>query len=869
MINKFKYVIKTKYEYILSFLIPVIIIACYFSYRNMFPFGTSSILTVDLGQQYIDFFTYFRRTILSANMHNIVYSFSNGYGGGMIGIWAYYLLSPFNFILLLPKKIITGSVLNIILLKYGFSGLTFNILLKQKQIKSPLLRTTLSLSYALNGWIIANQINIMWLDGMVFLPLFILGIDHVIHKKSNKTLLITYTILIISNYYIAFMISIFGICYTFAEIIKLKLTLKRSMQIIIKLAYNYISAILLSAFILIPNIINLQGGKAAYTVNQIKWKWEYNPLYMLSKLVTGSFNFSQMPTGYPNIFIGSIAIIGNIIFIITPFIKIRTKICYSLLSLFLIVSMSYEPLDLLWHGMQFPIWYPYRFSFIFCFWTIYLAALGLNKMSNQIKVKQVISIAIPLITGMLFIIFKINHFQYLSLEKYLISLFFLTLAFLIINLADKKRKSYLVSLFIIASCEMGLNVFYSLNSISYVSNSDYTKYSNMLNTKIHQIQQNDKTFYRISKDFYRSRDDPMQANFAGGSTFSSTLQKSTPDFNNNIGNPYTSGSIDYSNGTLVTDSLLGFKYFIHANNVAQDYPMIQKTAFRYDIYQHDQNTQFQVYRSNIVLPILYTTNHKFFNQLYSDNPIDYQNKMVTQITGVKTPVFVKDDHFQIQTDNINPVTSLNQQLINKNSLLKSATMKIIYYRKKDSLPYLVLPASLNQQNCKIMVNNNDINVPSNFDSTLVISLPNQIKNTIYIQFNHSHTETNELSLYRLNIKRYTNETNYIRNQDNNIKVNKNQINATINTNQPNLITSVPYEKGWQLMVDGQRHPIRVINHEFIGADHLPKGLHRIKLSYYPVGLNAGIITSLMTLVLILILNIWKHNVSKRKCKHHK
>lgn len=40
---------------ITSFLLPVILMACYFAYRQMTPFGKSSLLTVDLGQQYVDF----------------------------------------------------------------------------------------------------------------------------------------------------------------------------------------------------------------------------------------------------------------------------------------------------------------------------------------------------------------------------------------------------------------------------------------------------------------------------------------------------------------------------------------------------------------------------------------------------------------------------------------------------------------------------------------------------------------------------------------------------------------------------------------------------------------------------------------------
>lgn len=40
---------------VLCFLVPVLISMSYFIFRHFAPFGNSSVMTVDLGQQYIDF----------------------------------------------------------------------------------------------------------------------------------------------------------------------------------------------------------------------------------------------------------------------------------------------------------------------------------------------------------------------------------------------------------------------------------------------------------------------------------------------------------------------------------------------------------------------------------------------------------------------------------------------------------------------------------------------------------------------------------------------------------------------------------------------------------------------------------------------
>lgn len=88
-----------KRDLLLSSCIPALVMLTYFIYRGFAPFGSSSLLTVDMGQQYVAFYEYFRQTILG-HPGQLFYSFSNGLGSDMFGTWAYYLLSPTNLILL-------------------------------------------------------------------------------------------------------------------------------------------------------------------------------------------------------------------------------------------------------------------------------------------------------------------------------------------------------------------------------------------------------------------------------------------------------------------------------------------------------------------------------------------------------------------------------------------------------------------------------------------------------------------------------------------------------------------------------------------------------------------------------------------------
>ena len=118
IIEKFKSHLKTKYLYWLSFLLPALIFASYFIYRNQ------EILTVDLGQQYIDFLSFYKNNLFS-NPLNLVYTLSSGLGNSFIGTWAYYLTSPFNLLLFLfSNSHLPEAILLIISLKVGSIGLS-------------------------------------------------------------------------------------------------------------------------------------------------------------------------------------------------------------------------------------------------------------------------------------------------------------------------------------------------------------------------------------------------------------------------------------------------------------------------------------------------------------------------------------------------------------------------------------------------------------------------------------------------------------------------------------------------------------------------------------------------------------------------
>ena len=77
--------IKKHQNLILSGCIPACIMLAYFVYRGFAPFGTSSLLTVDMGQQYVAFYEYFRSTLIS-HPGQFFYSFLKNKSSKLVGL---------------------------------------------------------------------------------------------------------------------------------------------------------------------------------------------------------------------------------------------------------------------------------------------------------------------------------------------------------------------------------------------------------------------------------------------------------------------------------------------------------------------------------------------------------------------------------------------------------------------------------------------------------------------------------------------------------------------------------------------------------------------------------------------------------------
>ena len=78
-----------------------------------------------------------------------------------------------------------------------------------------------------------------------------------------------------------------------------------------------------------------------------------------------------------------------------------------------------------------------------------------------------------------------------------------------------------------------------------------------------------------------------------------------------------------------------------------------------------------------------------------------------------------------------------------------------------------------------------------------------------------------------------------------------------------MFTTIPYDPGWTILVDGVEQPAVKMLDAFIGV-RLTPGSHTVQMVYHPQGLSQGAwITGISVVVLLLIVTggwIWKRKM---------
>lgn len=298
---------KLKNIYFLSFAIPVLLMLGIFIARGIFPFGSNSFMYSDMYHQYIPFLTEFWRKLHSGE--SLAFSWYTGLGSNFVAVYAYYLASPFNWLVFFcPQNFLIEFMTYQIVLKIGLCGLTFSYYLSRRFATKDLRIVWFSVLYAMSGYIAAYNWNHMWMDCIFLAPLIILGLEELVVKGKCRLYCVTLAASIFTNYYLSILICIFLVLYFVMQLFTNGLSLKEKGRALLQFAVSSLLAGSVAGVLLIP-VMNAMSVTAFHDISfPKKTEFYFNLLEVLARHAS----MLQTERGlehWPNLYCGALVFV--------------------------------------------------------------------------------------------------------------------------------------------------------------------------------------------------------------------------------------------------------------------------------------------------------------------------------------------------------------------------------------------------------------------------------------------------------------------------------------------------------------------------------------------------------------------------------
>lgn len=804
---------------LISFIIPVVAMILIFIFRGIFPFGKETFLRTDMYHQYAPFFSEFQYKLHHGG--SLLYSWDVGLGINFSALYAYYLASPLNWLLLLcPKGLILEFMTYMIVVKIGLAGVAMCWYLRRRFPEQTLGCSFIAILYALSGYISAYSWNLMWLDCIILFPLIMLGLERLVRGESAMLYVIALGLSILSNYYISIMTCIFMVIYF----------------ICLNVLEGIGNARVVGLRVLRFGLYSLiAGGLAAVTL--------LPEIYALQMTASSDFNFPQTATQYftiidmfarqmpfveteqgldhwPNIYAGALVFLLLPLYFMNRKIELREKIVNGLLLVFFYLSFSVNILNFIWHGFHYPNSLPCRQSFIYIFLILVLCyEAWLHRAASSV---QALNASFGMAIAFLLVAQKVVtddaiHFSVFYLSGLFVLLYY---CFLYTERTRTKRSHHwtVLAMLVIVSVEATLNM--AVTSVTTTSRTAYVSDNKDVEKLVQAVRAEDDSFYRFEKITRKTKDDGAWMNFPSVSLFSSTAYAHCSDFFKRMGMESSTNAYSITGSTPLMNMLMSVKYGIYSEEPQAPGEM--------GLSYIASSGVTSIYQTEFALPLGYMLSDSALEawDTHAGTPALAQNSLCEALDCAPVMDSVLGEFYDSDYSFTADQAGEYYAYVN-NAAVKQVTANFGYTEK-----------SFN-----------------NVDRGFLLELGYlEAGDTVTL---HSKTEGQSVSadVYRFDYNALRELQDVL--QDESLELTSwkdTKLSGTITTEEGGvMMTSIPYDPGWKVFVDGVETDITEVKDTFLGVELTP-GTHTIELRFMPQGLVLGGLITALSLVMLLV--IW-------------
>ena len=796
---------------------------------------------------------YFRKMFYKTS--KIIPYFAPNIGGGQnIYYFSYYgLFSP----LILPSYLMPFVSMNKYLMAVSIICIYASVIFLYKWLQKRFgnkISFFMAAMYLFAAPVIYQSYNqIMFIDYMVFLILALIGTDIYYEKGKSKLLIISIFLMIMTSFY--FSIGGMIVIFLYELFIYFEKGSKGFFDILInqfKFIFRMLVSILMSSILLVPTAIVIAGrGTKRSSIKFLD--------LIIPKISSTRFLYSPYGIGLTSLII--IVLVASIFYK-----KLNEKIlAYGILVVLVMPVFSY----ILNGGLYIrnKVFIPFLPILLFQI-AYFIKSIQEKKLSDKVVAVSII------ITFVLLISYFSKNTDYRVNILTIIDIFIMTICFTIYS---KNRKIeiiiYPVIIFMVIC-----NSVISEGSHSLINKEHYDNVNNNnISRECNDLLSNNKYGYRMEKDyFYKYNSNSADLNRIDStneyvtSFYSSTYNKDYYDFRNNIFNVedsfrnYLMGGVSENPIFL---KLMGVKYTVSNKNLKGR--KVIKEINNKKIYDNENVCSLGYGNMNII----------------SENEYRKLKFPYNQIALLKYSVAEEGKNLNVKNEINNKLKKINFNIPSvKNENLKIKKCKSGYNVDVKEECSAFVKIDNNDKNKKIFFLEFKVkNYNEDKDAKIIVNgVKNKLSSINHIYYNGNTTFryagyvnknakririTFGKGKYKIyNIKAYLYEYNDDLISSDSLRISSlwkdgRSVKGKINAKKDEMfITSIPYDYGFSIYVDGKKVNIKKVNKGFLGCN-LKKGNHNIIITYKPKGLEYGEIGSAIGLLWLFAIICFE----KRKC----
>ena len=579
---------------IFAFLIPVVVFGLAFFLSGIYPGGKYTVLTYDLKSQVLPMYGYLSEK--GPGFDGFLYSMSGGLGGNFFGSFVLYY-SFFDFIYcFIPVEFIPEAIYCLTLLKIGLCGFFCYFFLRQKITveKCEVFTVLLSCAYALMSYNFIYSMTPIWLDSVMLLPLLAHFLDKMMLKGKSAAFVFLLAICIIDYYYFAYMNMICLFLYFMFRQIEDTTDIRSFFRDFLKFFIHCFLSVGVSSVVLFPVIYDFARGKLSSGSSVTNGQFIENSVLDIIRMFLPQ-NFSDPATGSsPNIFCSSLVVVLLIFLFFIKKISKRTKIASFIILFIYFISFALLPFNRIWHGFRDPLGFPYRYSYTFVFFLIYISSKVINNLNLFAIPKKIIKYSYALI------------FVYTLFEMFL-------------------NGSYIISKI--------------QTDFNYVLKSEYQRNVSVLKNDL-ILPIDEHNYSRMEKTYSFTSWDGALMGYDGLEMFSSSYNDDLIRFLYSLGLDAYSNHISSEGLTPPVADFLNIGYLLSFYIADSDY---------YDNFL-DHNSYHLLKNETVYTLAMYLAEGMSSDWLNSRNPYININNLITSVSGLESDVFVEQLYDLVKTD---------------------------------------------------------------------------------------------------------------------------------------------------------------------------------------------------------------------------